>query len=618
MITPELLPVDRPVTDQRHVLTIGLEDYYQVGSFNKVIQRGQWYRFEGRVESNTHKTLDLLDQADVRATFFVLGCVADRYPEIVREVVERGHEVASKGYYHRSIREMSPNEFRDDLARSREAIERASGTKVLGFRVADGWFTPDDLWALDLLRAEGYEYDSSISPRFRTFAQQPWRRVMHQHECGNDYIWEFPVSSRNFFGWDIPIAGGNYFRQFPHQLVKRLVANHVRREFAPFVMYFHVWELDPEQPKLNTASILTRLRHYRNLDKMGSILTDYFKQFQFTGIADYLGLDTKLERPSPYLTDLRRHHPCNNGSTMPSVDEPPIAIRLSPLVERQPVSVVIPCYNEETVLPYLANTLRSVQEKLSNAYDLQFIFVDDQSKDDTFHTLNRIFGTWSNVTILRHERNQGVAAAIQTGLRHAPTEIVCSMDCDCTYDPHELANMIPRLADDVDLVTASPYHPQGKVLNVPAWRLLLSRSASFLYRRVLHQKLHTYTSCFRVYRRRAALSVKVQNTGFLGVAELLGRLDLQGHKIVEHPATLEVRILGQSKMKTMRTVFGHLGLLSSLIYQRLFGRHARTVPPTIDHPSPQNLGDATVPFPCPAPAHAADCSPWAIATEKCS
>jgi len=158
-----------------------------------------------------------------------------------------------------------------------------------------------------------------------------------------------------------------------------------------------------------------------------------------------------------------------------------------------------------------------------------------------------------------------------TGIKNAATEIVCSMDCDCTYDPHELLKMLPLLTDDVDLVTASPYHKNGGVLNVPEWRLFLSKGASFLYSRVLRSKLSTYTSCFRVYRRSSVVNLPVEQKGFLGVAEMLGRLDLRGGVIVEHPAILEVRLFGFSKMKTIRTIFGHLKLLSQLLKIRLDG-----------------------------------------------
>ncbi|HTO54908.1 MAG TPA: glycosyltransferase family 2 protein, partial [Myxococcota bacterium] len=178
--------------------------------------------------------------------------------------------------------------------------------------------------------------------------------------------------------------------------------------------------------------------------------------------------------------------------------------------------------------------------------------------------------------LIRHARNAGVAAAILTGIRNADTEVVCSIDCDCTYDPLQLRDLIPMLQDDVALVTASPYHSSGRVLNVPAWRLALSKGLSALYRRVLRQKLRTYTSCFRVYRRSAVHDLPIREAGFLGVAEMLGVLDLQGKRIVERPAVLEVRLLGHSKMKLARTVAGHLRLLSRLAAERWMpGRTSR-------------------------------------------
>src|SRR5947207_527478 len=202
---------------------------------------------------------------------------------------------------------------------------------------------------------------------------------------------------------------------------------------------------------------------------------------------------------------------------------------------RLPLSVVIPCYNEELILPYLANTLKSVRDRLGRDYDLKFVFVNDGSHDGTAEALCRIFGDWPECKIVHHETNRGVAAAILTGIRNAPTELVCSIDCDCTYDPHEIDRLVELMTDDVDAVTASPYHPLGQVRNVPGWRLFLSKGSSWLYRRVLRQKLFTYTSCFRLYRRRAVLDLKVRETGFLGVAEILGKLDLKGSRIVEYP-----------------------------------------------------------------------------------
>jgi glycosyltransferase involved in cell wall biosynthesis len=235
----------------------------------------------------------------------------------------------------------------------------------------------------------------------------------------------------------------------------------------------------------------------------------------------------------------------------------------------KPVTVVVPCFNESQSLRYLDNTLRSVANAFRDDYAFTFVFVDDGSTDGTWTTLNELFGARPDCRLVRHERNRGVAHTIQTGIRHAETQIVCSIDCDCTYDPHELGRMIPLLADGVDLVTASPYHPQGTVKNGLRWRIFLSKNLSSLYRVVLRQKLYTYTSCFRVYRREAAIGISVERGGFFGITELLGRLDLEGCRIVEFPATLDVRMLGRSKMKILPTIAGHLGLLIQLVGLRV-------------------------------------------------
>jgi polysaccharide deacetylase family protein (PEP-CTERM system associated) len=545
--------------DKRHILTVALEDYFQVGAFNRVIQRGQWYRFETRLEQNAERALALLDRHGVKATFFVLGWIADQFPELVRRVADRGHEIASKGYYHRGISQMTPAEFKEDLLRSREALEHACGRQVIGYRMADGWFRPEDLWALDSLVEVGYAYDSSIAPIGRQWAHEPFRRYLHTHEAQGGKLVELPISTASLAGLHVPIGGGNYFRQIPPFLIRPAIARWHRKVDAPLVLYFHVWELDPEQPTISASSLLTRIRHYRNLDKMEGYLDYFLARYRFTGAADYLGLSREPaavgERCYP-APDLR--------------PEAPAADDEGDAADRTPVTIVVPCYNEELIVPYLANTLNSVRSRLRD-YSITFALVDDGSKDNTWAGLQATFGGKPGFELYRHEHNRGVMAAILTGIHRARTEIVCSMDCDCTYDPHELANMIPLLEPGVDLVTASPYHPEGGVRNVPGWRLKLSKTASWLYRRVLRQKLHTYTSCFRVYRRSAVLGIELTRTNFLGVAELIGRLDLQGSKIVEYPATLEVRMLGRSKMKTVRMTLGHLRLLARLLAARIRG-----------------------------------------------
>jgi polysaccharide deacetylase family protein (PEP-CTERM system associated) len=551
---------------RRHVLTVVLEDYYHVSPFKKVIDASHWSRFERRLEIGTERTLALLDEFGITATFFVLGWVADAAPELVRRVAERGHEIASKGYDHRGLRELGPA-FRDDLVRAREALERASGRRVLGYRAAEGWLAPSELPMLDVLIAEGYRYDSSIKPSLRAYAHQPWRRVMHRHTSDAGSLWEFPLSSIRLLGLDVPIAGGNHFRQFPRRLIQRAVAHWDRTVPAPLVLYFHTWELDPEQPRISVATALARIRQYRNLGRMEAMLRHYFDRYAFESIANRLGVGVEDLAPA-------------GGDAVRVAGGARTTEAAAVAVTAQPVSVVVPCFNEEAALPYLANALAQVRQELAGRYDLRFLFVDDGSTDGTLSALHRLFDSWPNATVIGHEHNQGITAAILTGTRAAASEVVCSIDCDCTYDPRRLGDMIPLLTDRVDLVTASPYHPQGSVKNVQGWRLVLSRSASRLYRVILRQKLHTYTSCFRVYRRSAILGLDVRDPGYLGLVELIGKLDLTGGRVVEYPTVLEARLLGRSKMKVVKNVLRHLGQLARFGWLRLRsprGR-ARTAP----------------------------------------
>lgn len=536
------------------LLTILVEDYFHVGAFENLIQQRNWQNFEPRYEQNTLKTLDLLDRYDTKATFFVLGWIADLNPDLVREIVMRGHEVASRGFYHRSPRNLTPEEFRQDLRRANSAIEDASGQEVVGYRAAEKLNFDQSKWILETLAEEGLAYDASFLPTSQTAAE---KRVAHMVKTEGRTIWEFPYTTTDVGVGLLPISGGNYFRQLPYTLMRKAVKNWHKRHDDPFVFYFHVWELDPEQPRISAASKFNRIRHYRKLDKMEWILHENLALYKCTSVAEHLGLaDTHV------------------------IAEPAqAAAGLAPSVKKQrdltPVSIVIPCYNEQESLPYLAKTLASVETRLQDiGYTSKLIFVDDKSQDNTLDVVHSLFGTRGDVRVVKHEVNKGVAGGIMTGLRAADTEIVCSIDCDCTFDPHELVKMIPLLKDGVDMVTASPYHKDGGVQNVPGWRLLLSKGASVLYRRVLRTKIASYTSCFRVMRRNAMVNIHLTAPGFHGVPEMLGLLDLNGGVIVEFPTVLAVRLFGASKMKTAKTIVGTVKLIARLAVLRVFGKSA--------------------------------------------
>ena len=544
------------------LLTVGLEDYYHVGAFNRLIRLGQWSRFESRLEHGTRRTLALLDEFGCQATFFVLGWVADHFPELVREVADRGHEIGSKGYYHRDIRGLTPVEFRADVVKAREALEAATGRRVLGYRVADGWFGPDDIWRLDVLADEGHLYDSSATPLLGSFRQEPWRRYPYHHVAASGAaIWEFPVSTVSVLGYRLPI-GGNALRQLPAWWTRAIVNRWHQQRRGPFLTYFHTWELDRQQPRITAASSLSRLRHYRNLDHMERTLRALMGRCQFGPVAGYLGLPVLPSQP-------RATGGSASGLEPPSGRGSAGVVRGVPNGSTQSVAVVVPCYNEQDSLPFVRNTIRSVEAAVRDRYQLEWVFVDDGSRDDTWAVLSRLFSGEPRVHLVRHSQNQGLTAAILTGARATSLDVVATIDCDCSYDPHELEHMLPRLVAGVDVVTASPYHPDGRVENVSRWRLVLSQTVSRLYRLVSRQKLATYTSCFRVYRRQTLLAATARRGGFLGMAELLAAIDRNGGVIVEHPATLTVRVLGHSSLRVVRSVLGHLGLLAELAVRRI-------------------------------------------------
>jgi hypothetical protein len=433
---------------------------------------------------------------------------------------------------------------------------------VFGYRAAGGWLRTEELWLLQVLAEAGYVYDSSSRP---VLLRNPAATLAHgSHPAGAaNGVREIALSSVNICGVEVPVGGGAALRLLPQTWLRRIVAQWSRVRSQPYVMYLRPWELDLEQPRVLSASATVRLRQYRNLERMPARLRSLLTAHPFISVASHLGLDpvpvpVRDAAPTPSLPVLADASSRRNGAR-------PLGARTAAM----PVTVVVPCYNETQSLPYLDRALGDLAAAFDGRYRFTFLFVDDRSTDDTWAVLQSRFGQRADCTLVRHDRNRGIAAAIRTGLQHAQTDVVCSMDCDCTYDPHELGHMIPLLGEGVDVVTASPYHPAGGVRNVPGWRLVLSKTLSRMYRVVLRQKLFTYTSCFRVYRKESAVGLDIQRPGFLGIAEMIARLDLAGRRVVEYPTTLESRVLGQSKMKVLRTVWGHVGLLLDVARARL-------------------------------------------------
>ena len=550
----ELTTAATPPVPRNNIVTINVEDYFQVGTFSQLIPFTSWERFDVRLRRNAEITLALLARFDATATFFASGWIGENYPEILRDIHRAGHEVACQGYYQQPIREIAPPAFRDDVRRSRQAIEDAIGETVQGFRIGRGRIGPNDLWALDVLASEGFSYDASLSPIGRQFSTEPGRFTLHQHESAHGSIWAVPVSATKLCGWAVPLSGGNYLRQLPVWLTREAAARWIERRDAPLVMYFHLWELDAEQPLINAANWVQRLRHYRNLADMPRRVATFLERYPFTSIRSYLDLRAAaIDRT--FRTALPAHAPPTN---MPTASAAP----------RLALTVVIPCYNEEASLAYLANTLDRFSAAAIERLDLNFVFVNDGSRDTTATKLDEIFGGRPDCAIVHHPVNRGIAAAIITGFAHATTDFVAVLDADCTFDPLQLVDMAAMLAPGIDVVGASPLHPDGNIGNVPHWRLLLSRGAAVLYRSVLHHQFTSYTSCFRLYRRAVVQDLRVYNQGFCGVAEIFARIDLAGGHMVECPVKLETRLLGQSKINLLKTIFDHLYLIARIAAAR--------------------------------------------------
>lgn len=267
-------------------LTIDVEDYFQVSAFEGAVPRGQWEQFEGRVETNTRRVLALLDRHDVRATFFVLGWTADRYPGLVREIDAAGHRIGSHSYWHRLVYQLTPAEFREDLCRSRDVLQDLTGRAVTAFRAPSFSITRNSLWAFEVLAEEGFQQDSSVFPTYHDRYGIPDADPrIHRVETPAGAIVEYPPGVFEWAGCRLPVSGGGYFRLYPSWWTHYCLRRINRRDKRPFVFYFHPWELDAQQPRLS-GSALSRFRHYVNLAATERKLAALLQAFRFSPLPD--------------------------------------------------------------------------------------------------------------------------------------------------------------------------------------------------------------------------------------------------------------------------------------------------------------------------------------------
>lgn len=278
----------------KNAMTVDVEDYFHVSAFSSHIRPSDWDSYECRVEQNTRRLLDLFEQMGILATFFALGWVAERYPQLIREIAARGHEVGCHGYSHRLVYEQSPAEFRQETARAKAVLEDQIQSPVFGYRAASYSIVAQSIWALDILLDLGFTYDSSIFPvRHDRYGIPGAPREPHRFmtPSGGEIV-EFPLTTKEFAKYRLPVSGGGYFRIFPYSLTSWALHSVNRIERRPFIFYLHPWEIDAAQPRINT-SWLSRFRHYHNLDVCEDRLRQLLREFQF-GTARQILVDLDL------------------------------------------------------------------------------------------------------------------------------------------------------------------------------------------------------------------------------------------------------------------------------------------------------------------------------------
>lgn len=262
-----------------NAMTVDVEDYFQVSAFEKHIARSQWDAFPHRVADNTARILDLFAQCQVRATFFTLGWVAERYPVLIRRIVDEGHELASHGYEHVRVTEQTPEQFRADIKKNKRILEDIAGKEIIGYRAASYSIGAQNLWALQILEEEGHRYSSSIYPVKHDLYGMPSAPRFAFHPENTKELLEIPITTLKIFGKNMPCGGGGFFRLYPYQFSKGAYQyiNSVEKQAGVF--YFHPWEIDPDQPRQQDIPIKTRFRHYLNLNRVENRLKHLLSDF---------------------------------------------------------------------------------------------------------------------------------------------------------------------------------------------------------------------------------------------------------------------------------------------------------------------------------------------------
>ena len=271
---------------QVNAMTVDVEDYFQVSAFEPYIPRQRWDEWPRRVEENTRRILELFERQGVQATFFTLGWVAERYPGLIRDIVDRGHELACHGMEHVRVTEQTPEAFRQDVARAKAVLEDAGGTEVLGYRAASYSIGRDNLWALTVLQELGFKYSSSIYPVKHDLYGMPEAPRFAFYPDQAPRLLEVPITTVKMGGRNLPCGGGGFFRLYPYFVSRWALRKVNEADGQPAVFYFHPWEIDPGQPRPSGLSFKTRLRHYLNLGRMEARLERLLTDFKWDTMAE--------------------------------------------------------------------------------------------------------------------------------------------------------------------------------------------------------------------------------------------------------------------------------------------------------------------------------------------
>lgn len=282
-----------------NAMTVDVEDYFQVSAFDPYISKDSWSRYPGRVEANTDKILTLFSDYNVKATFFTLGWVAQKYPALIRRIVDDGHDMASHGWDHTRVTQLTQPEFAADIRKSKQILEDTSGQRVTGYRAPSYSFNKDNQWTHPTLVDEGYLYSSSIAPINHPFYGFPGA-PRFAHTRADDTILELPITTTRLIGKNYPCGGGGWFRLYPYGLSRWGLNRVNNNEKEAAIFYFHPWEIDPQQPRVSCSNPVAKFRHYQNLAHMEGRLKRLMNDFAWGTIPDAFGssFSDYVEKPA--------------------------------------------------------------------------------------------------------------------------------------------------------------------------------------------------------------------------------------------------------------------------------------------------------------------------------